>query len=50
VVYAVPGSPLVAESTVMLLRERRDVDLHIEPATTLYECAAQLAHLGVLDG
>jgi hypothetical protein len=26
------------------------VDPHLEPATTLYECAAQLAHLGVLNG
>lgn len=27
-----------------------NVDLHLEPATTLFECAAQLAHLGVLNG
>ncbi len=27
-----------------------NVDPHLEPATTLFECAAQLAHLGVLNG
>jgi hypothetical protein len=27
-----------------------NVDPHLDPATTLFECAAQLAHLGVLNG
>lgn len=28
----------------------RSLDQHLEPAATLFECAAQLAHLGVLNG
>ena len=41
VVYGVPGSPLVAERTVELLRER-DVELVVEPAVSVIDvaCAA----------
>ncbi len=41
VVYAVPGSPLVAERTVEILRER-DVTLVVEPAVSVIDvaCAA----------
>jgi tetrapyrrole methylase family protein / MazG family protein len=42
VVYAVPGSPVVAERTVELLRERGDVDVVCEPAVSVIDvaCAA----------
>ena len=42
VVYAVPGSPVVAEHTVELLRERSDVDVVCEPAVSIIDvaCAA----------
>ena len=42
VVYAVPGSPLVAERTVELLRERREVTTITEPAVSVIDvaCAA----------
>lgn len=42
VVYAVPGSPIVAERTVELLRKRTDVTLEIVPATSFVDlaCAA----------
>ena len=45
VVYAVPGSPLVAEHTVELLRERADVDVICEPAVSVIDVAC--AALGV---
>jgi tetrapyrrole methylase family protein/MazG family protein len=45
VVYAVPGSPVVAEHTVELLRERRDVDVVCEPAVSVIDVAC--AALGV---
>lgn len=45
VVYAVPGSPLVAEHTVELLRERGDVDVICEPAVSVIDVAC--AALGV---
>jgi len=37
VVYAVPGSPLVAEHTVELLRQRPDLDVIIEPALSFLD-------------
>ncbi len=42
VVYAVPGSPVVAERTVELLRARGDVDVVCEPAVSVVDlaCAA----------
>lgn len=42
VIYAVPGSPLVAERTVELLRERREVTTITEPAVSVIDvaCAA----------
>jgi tetrapyrrole methylase family protein / MazG family protein len=42
VLYVVPGSPVVAERTVELLRERRDVTLITEPAVSVIDlaCAA----------
>jgi tetrapyrrole methylase family protein/MazG family protein len=39
VVYAVPGSPVVAERTVELLRERGDVDVVCEPAVSVIDVA-----------
>ncbi len=45
VVYAVPGSPVVAERTVELLRERSDVDVICEPAVSVIDVAC--AALGV---
>lgn len=43
VVYAVPGSPVVAERTVELLRERHDVNVVLEPAVSVIDvaCAAR---------
>lgn len=42
VLYVVPGSPVVAERTVELLRERDDVTVVIEPAVSVIDvaCAA----------
>lgn len=40
VVYAVPGSPLIAERTVQMLRERDDVDLVVHPAVSVIDVAA----------
>jgi tetrapyrrole methylase family protein/MazG family protein len=42
VVYAVPGSPVVAERTVELLRERSDISTICEPAVSVIDvvCAA----------
>lgn len=45
VLYAVPGSPVVAERTVELLRERGDVDVICEPAVSVIDVAC--AALGV---
>ena len=45
VVYAVPGSPVVAERTVELLRERRDLEVVCEPAVSVIDVAC--AALGV---
>jgi tetrapyrrole methylase family protein/MazG family protein len=45
VVYAVPGSPLVAERTVELLRTRSEVDLTVMPALSFIDLA--WAALGV---
>ena len=39
VVYAVPGSPVVAERTVELLRERREIELVVEPAVSVIDVA-----------
>ncbi len=39
VVYAVPGSPVVAERTVELLRERSEVDVVVEPAVSVIDVA-----------
>jgi tetrapyrrole methylase family protein/MazG family protein len=39
ILYAVPGSPLVAERTVELLRSRLDVELTIEPALSYLDLA-----------
>ncbi len=43
VVYAVPGSALVAERTVVLLRERDDLTVVVEPAVSVIDlaCAAR---------
>lgn len=42
VVYAVPGSPLVAERTVAMLRAREDVEVQVVPAVSFVDlaCAA----------
>ena len=45
VVYAVPGSPLVAERTIEFLRERRDVDLVVVPSVSFLDLAC--AALGI---
>jgi len=45
VVYAVPGSPVVAERTVELLRERDEVETICEPAVSVIDVAC--AALGV---
>jgi len=45
VVYAVPGSPSVAERTVEILRERDDVEVVCEPAVSVIDVAC--AALGV---
>jgi tetrapyrrole methylase family protein/MazG family protein len=45
VLYAVPGSPAVAERTVELLRERDDVELDVLPALSFADLA--WARLGV---
>jgi len=45
VVYAVPGSPVVAERTVELLRAREDVVVECEPAVSVIDVAC--ASLGV---
>ena len=45
VVYAVPGSPLVAERTVELLRARDDLEVVLEPAVSVIDAAC--AALGV---
>ena len=45
VVYAVPGSPVVAEHTVELLRERGDIEVICEPAVSVIDVAC--AALGV---
>jgi tetrapyrrole methylase family protein/MazG family protein len=37
VVYAVPGSPVVAERTVEILRQRRDVNTICEPAVSVID-------------
>jgi len=43
VVYAVPGSPLVAERTVELLRQRNDIALEVVPAMSFLDlCWARL--------
>jgi tetrapyrrole methylase family protein/MazG family protein len=39
VLYVVPGSPLVAERTVELLREREDVTVITEPAVSVIDAA-----------
>ncbi|MEA3215957.1 MAG: tetrapyrrole methylase family protein / MazG family protein [Acidimicrobiia bacterium] len=39
VVYAVPGSPLVAERTVELLRLRDDVEIEVEPCLSFLDLA-----------
>jgi len=44
VVYAVPGSPMVAEHTVELLRLRNDVEIICEPAISVIDVAC--ARLG----
>lgn len=45
VLYVVPGSPVVAEHTVELLRARHDVDVVCEPAVSVIDVAC--AALGV---
>ncbi len=40
VLYAVPGSPTVAERTVELLRERGEVEVLLEPAVSVIDLAA----------
>ena len=40
VVYAVPGSPVVAESTVERLRQHSDVELLVEPAVSVLDVAS----------
>jgi tetrapyrrole methylase family protein/MazG family protein len=45
VVYAVPGSPVVAERTVELLRARAEFDVVCEPAVSVIDVAC--AALGV---
>jgi tetrapyrrole methylase family protein/MazG family protein len=41
VVYAVPGSPLVAERTVELLRDKSDVEIEIHPAMSFLDLCWQ---------
>ncbi|MBO0692578.1 MAG: hypothetical protein J2P58_06755, partial [Acidimicrobiaceae bacterium] len=45
ILYAVPGSPLVAEHTVELLRARQDLDVEIQPSLSFLDLA--WARLGV---
>lgn len=45
VVYAVPGSPTVAERTVELLRARDDVTVEVQPAVSVIDVAC--ARMGV---
>jgi tetrapyrrole methylase family protein / MazG family protein len=45
ILYAVPGSPLVLEHTVRLLRERSDVECDIRPAMSFLDVA--WARLGI---
>jgi len=45
VIYCVPGSPLVAERTVELLRERGEIDVQIRPALSFADVA--FAALGI---
>jgi tetrapyrrole methylase family protein/MazG family protein len=39
VVYATPGSPLVAEATIELLRQREEIELEIRPALSFLDLA-----------
>ena len=39
ITYAVPGSPLIAEATVDLLRARQDVDIDVIPALSFLDLA-----------
>jgi tetrapyrrole methylase family protein/MazG family protein len=44
VVYAVPGSPIVAERTVELLLAREDVRVVLEPAVSVIDLACAVLH------
>lgn len=53
VVYAVPGSPLVAERTVVLLREQaqtRKIELVIKPALSFLDVAYTSLQIDPIDG
>ena len=50
IVYAVPGSPLVAERTVVLLREKADVPLIILPGMSFVEVLCERLGLDPIDG
>ncbi|MBQ0067903.1 MAG: nucleoside triphosphate pyrophosphohydrolase [Phascolarctobacterium sp.] len=53
VVYAVPGSPLVAERTVVLLREQaqtRKIELVIKPALSFLDLAYTSLQIDPIDG
>lgn len=49
VVYAVPGSPLVAERTVAILRARDDVDLVVVPSISFIDLACAAMGIDPLD-
>jgi len=49
VVYAVPGSPLVAERTVAMLRDRPEVTLVVEPAPSFLDLACAALAIDPVD-
>ena len=53
VVYAVPGSPLVAERTVVIIRQKAkeaDVKLNIMPGMSFMEVLYQRLNIDPIDG
>ncbi len=49
VVYAVPGSPLIAERTVALLQARDDVDVVVVPAVSFVDLACAALQIDPID-
>ena len=53
VVYAVPGSPLVAEKTVVIIRDKAkeaNVELEIMPGMSFMEVLYQRLNIDPIDG